>query len=291
MGMDEGARLARTHVGIDAHRIEFTGSGGEYFRVWIVNLLLTVVTLGVYTPFAHRRTARYFYSHTVVAGSPLEFTATGGRMLLGFLLVVGLYIAFNIASGTDQQVATALMLVGGAVLAPYLWASAMRFRMSSTRWRGVRLQFAASWPQVYRAAWPMLVIALVWFVVSVTMAIIAPPGRPPKVEPSTGQLAILCAVLGGGLLLSLLAAVVLDYQAKCLVVQHGRIGGQAAAGSPICPTSSASGWRPPACSSPACWAWPLSPACWSSLPWARCAAAGRRGPVSSSRSSRCWSSC
>lgn len=226
MGMDESARLARTHEGIDAHRIEFTGSGGEYFRVWIVNLLLTVVTLGLYTPFARRRTARYFYSHTVVAGSPLEFTATGGRMLLGFLLVAGLYVAFNVASRSDQQVATALMLVGGAVLAPYLWASAMRFRMTSTRWRGVRLQFAASWPQVYRAAWPMLVIALVWFGVSFTMATIVPRGHAPRIAPSTGQMTTFFGVLAVGMLLSVLAAVVLDYQAKCLVVQHGRIGGQ-----------------------------------------------------------------
>ncbi|WP_427915235.1 YjgN family protein [Ramlibacter sp. MMS24-I3-19] len=224
--MDEGARLARMHTGIDAHRVEFTGSGAEYFRVWIVNLLLTVVTLGLYTPFARRRTARYFYSHTVVAGSPLEFTVTGGRMLLGFLLLVGLYIAFNLAAGSDQQVATALMLVGGAVLAPYFWASAMRFRMSSTRWRGVRLQFAATWPQVYRAAWPMLVMAIVWIGVSTTMATIAPHDRASRVAPSSGEIAVLFAVLGGGTLLSVIATVVLDYQAKCLVVLHGRVGGQ-----------------------------------------------------------------
>ena len=226
MGMDESARLARMHTGIDAHRVEFTGSGSEYFRVWIVNILLTVVTLGLYTPFARRRTARYFYSHTVVAGSPLEFTATGGRMLLGFLLLVGLYIAFNVAAESDQQVVTALMLVGGAVLAPYFWASAMRFRMTSTRWRGVRLQFTASWPQVYRAAWPMLVMALVWVAVSATMSALVPHDRTAKVAPSFGQMATVFGVLGGGMVVSLIAAVVLDYQAKCLVVLHGRVGGQ-----------------------------------------------------------------
>ena len=35
---------------IDAHPLEFTGSGGEYFRVWIVNVLLGILTLGFYTP-------------------------------------------------------------------------------------------------------------------------------------------------------------------------------------------------------------------------------------------------
>ena len=35
---------------IEAYPLEFTGSGGEYFRVWIVNVLLGIVTLGFYTP-------------------------------------------------------------------------------------------------------------------------------------------------------------------------------------------------------------------------------------------------
>lgn len=224
MGIDESARLARMHTGIDAHRVEFTGSGSEYFRVWIVNLLLTVVTFGLYTPLARRRTARYFYGHTVVAGSPLEFTATSGRMLVGFLLLIGLYIAFNVAAETDQQVATVLMLLGGAVLAPWFWASAMRFRMTSTRWRGVRLQFSATWPQVYRAAWPMLAMALVWIGVSLTLASLVPHDSSRKMTGADA--ATVFAVLGAGLLLSVLAAVVLDYQAKCLVVLHGRVGAQ-----------------------------------------------------------------
>ena len=237
MGMDEGVHLgART--GIDAHRIEFTGSGGEYFRVWIVNLLLTVVTFGLYTPFARRRTARYFYGHTVVAGSPLEFTATKGRMLAGFLLLVGLYVAFNVAAESDQQVATAVMLLGGAALAPYFWASAMRFRMTSTRWRGVRLQFTASWPQVYRAAWPMLALALLGIAgaTSITMLLPHAPIQHARAAQAAPDLAHVGAALGVLLtlmLLSMAAAVVLDYNAKCLVVQHGRIGGQSGRWKPL----------------------------------------------------------
>ena len=68
---------------IGAHPLEFTGRGGEYFRVWIVNVLLSIVTLGFYTPWARRRTAQYFYSHTLVAGSPLEFTAQQRKMVWG----------------------------------------------------------------------------------------------------------------------------------------------------------------------------------------------------------------
>ena len=33
-------------------RPQFTGSAAEYFRIWIVNLLLTIVTLGIF-PIIH----------------------------------------------------------------------------------------------------------------------------------------------------------------------------------------------------------------------------------------------
>jgi uncharacterized membrane protein YjgN (DUF898 family) len=154
MGMDEIRPALR--AGIEQHTLEFSGSGGEYFRVWIVNLLLSVVTLGFYTPFARRRTAQYFYSHTLVAGSPLEFTAQQRRMVIGFLLLVALYVAFKTASQTGQDTVVTAMLLGAALLAPYFWGSAMRFRLNATRWRGVRLQFAGSWgepPSSWSTRW------------------------------------------------------------------------------------------------------------------------------------------
>ena len=156
--------------GIEAFPLEFSGSGGEFFRVWIVNLLLTIVTLGFYTPFARRRTAQYFYSHTLVGNSPLEFTAQQRKMVFGFLLLVVIYGAFNLATETGQDAAVALFLLAGAALAPYFWASAMRFRLSATRWRGVRLQFSASWAEVYKASWPVFAMALVWIAVVAAFA-------------------------------------------------------------------------------------------------------------------------
>ncbi|MFX5918539.1 DUF898 family protein, partial [Acinetobacter baumannii] len=46
----------------------FTGSGGEYFRIWAVNWLLTMVTLGIYSPWAKVRRLKYFHQHTLLAG-------------------------------------------------------------------------------------------------------------------------------------------------------------------------------------------------------------------------------
>ncbi|HZN46948.1 MAG TPA: YjgN family protein [Ramlibacter sp.] len=214
---DNGA--AARH-GIAAYPLEFTGSGGEYFRVWIVNVLLSIVTLGFYTPLARRRTAQYFYGHTLVADSPLEFTAQTRRMLVGFVLFVGMYAAFKLAAETGQDTAVTVMLIGGALLAPYFWGSAMRFRFNATRWRGVRLQFTASWGEVYRASWPAFLLALCWSGGIALFGALMPEARGGA---GVGRA---FAVLGATLLLSLLCAIRLEYNYKSLMVARGRIGGQ-----------------------------------------------------------------
>jgi uncharacterized membrane protein YjgN (DUF898 family) len=209
---DENNALA----GITAYPIEFTGTGGEYFRLWLGNLLLVIVTLGLYTPLARRRTAQYFYGHTLVADSPLEFTAQTRRMLVGFILFVVLYAALKIAARTGHDNVAAVMTLGGAVLAPYFWASAMRFRFNATRWRGVRLQFTASWGEVYRASLPAFALALVWLAGGFFIA--GPAGRGSPVLAVVAGLVVL--------VLSVLCAMRIEYNYKSLMVARGRIGGQ-----------------------------------------------------------------
>lgn len=165
---------ARPSGEIEAWRLGFTGDGGVYFGVWIVNVLLTIVTLGLFTPWARRRTIKYFYGHTLVADSPLEFTAGIRGMVFGFLLLAAFYIALNVASNTGQHIVYFAIVTGGAVLAPFLWGSAMRFRLGHTRWRGLRLRFTAGWGEVYRASWPVFALAAVWLVAGFALGRMAP---------------------------------------------------------------------------------------------------------------------
>ena len=231
--MDHGAAPVRAGGEIAAYPLEFSGRGGEYFRVWIVNVLLTVVTLGFYTPLARRRTAQYFYGHTLVAGSPLEFTATQRKMVFGFLLLVALYGAFKLASDTGQDAVVGVMMLGGAALAPWFWGSAMRFRLNATRWRGVRLQFAASWGEVYRAGWPVFAIALVWFAAFLAIGALLPEGGPSPARRAATPVASILAIVGLALLLSVLCIIRLEFNYKALLVARGRIGGQAGRWKPV----------------------------------------------------------
>lgn len=228
-------------LNIDAHPLEFTGSGGEYFRVWIVNVLLSIVTLGIYTPWARRRTAQYFYGHTLVAGSPLEFTAQQRKMVMGFVLLMLITIAYQLAVNTGQDTAVGLFLLSGALLAPYIWASAMRFRLGATRWRGLRLQFTASWKEVYIASWPVFALALVWFCVFFGMQMLSPDLaqalEAAEEEGAKRALPSFTPAMGGllalGLVLTVLCFIRLEYNYKSLLVLRAQVGAERGRWKPV----------------------------------------------------------
>src|SRR3954471_16873506 len=70
------------------HPLEFTATGGEYFRIWIVNLALTVITLGLYSPWAKVRRKRYFYEHTMLGGEAFDYRGKPIAILKGRLVAV-----------------------------------------------------------------------------------------------------------------------------------------------------------------------------------------------------------
>lgn len=205
---------------VESFRLKFTGDGGVYFGVWLVNLLLMVVTIGLFTPFARRRTLKYFYANTQVAGSPLEFTGGLKRMFLGFLLFFGLYLAYSIAAQTEQTVVAGILALTFVGLTPWLWASAMRFRSVSTRWRGIRGNFKASWGETYAASWPLLLIA------AIAVGFVAMASTLEGTKPSG---AVVGAILGGGLLVYvafLVLMVRLEFNYVRLRLQRSDFGGQ-----------------------------------------------------------------
>jgi uncharacterized membrane protein YjgN (DUF898 family) len=224
--------------GIAAYRLRFSGTGGEYFRVWIVNVLLSIVTLGLYTPWARRRTARWFYDHTLIADSPLEFTAPLRKMVFSFILFALLYIAYQIAAETGQETMVLFFIVAAAVLAPYIWGSAMRFRLASTRWRGLQLHFAAGWKAVYLASWPIFVMAALWIAISFGLEMLAADaGAPPVRKPRGVQFPVVSAPMWGlvalGVVVSLLCIIRVEFNYKSLLVLRAGIGRQHGRWKPV----------------------------------------------------------
>ena len=84
--------------------LQFEGSGFEYFKIWIVNILLTIVTLGLYYPWAKVRNRRYFCANSTLDGRNFEYHATGKQLFLGYLIAMGLLIAYIVLQNISNAI-------------------------------------------------------------------------------------------------------------------------------------------------------------------------------------------
>lgn len=126
----------------------FDGRAGEYFRIWIVNLALTILSLGIFSAWAKVRTQRYFYGSTRLAGVPFEYTAKPLPILKGRIIAVTLFSAYVLAGqySIALQLGLALFI---AVLTPWLIVRGAAFRARYSSWRGLNFRFIPDYGEAY----------------------------------------------------------------------------------------------------------------------------------------------
>ena len=133
---------------LELDRMMFTGTGSEYFRIWIVNLALTIATLGIYSAWAKVRRLQFFYRHTRVAGAGFDYHGNPLAILKGrmvALVLFGLYSAMGYV-GTWMTLVILLIL---AALLPWLLGRSLRFRLHNSSYRGLRFKFHGTTRQAY----------------------------------------------------------------------------------------------------------------------------------------------
>lgn len=138
-------------------RFEFTGKGWEYFRIWIVNLLLTILTLGIYSAWAKVRRLQYFYRNTHLADASFDYHGQPKAILKGRIIGFGLLIGYNAAFNFNPI----LGLVVGLLLAlvmPWLLMRSLQFKLYNSSYRGLRFGFGGGTRGAYDAflKYPML---------------------------------------------------------------------------------------------------------------------------------------
>lgn len=136
---------------------QFTGTGSEYFRIWIVNLALTILTLGIYSAWAKVRRLQYFYRNTSLAGGSFDFHGDPKAILKGRLIAVGLLVAYNVAGTFNVALGLVALVVLLAAL-PWLIQRSLRFKLYNSSYRGLRFRFTGSLGDAYKnlLLWPAL---------------------------------------------------------------------------------------------------------------------------------------
>jgi uncharacterized membrane protein YjgN (DUF898 family) len=149
------------------YRPEFHADPREYFRIWIVNLALTILTLGIYSAWAKVRKLRYFYGSTVLAGSAFGYHGDPRKILKGRLIAALLALCY-VGAGRISPLATLAVAALLAVATPWLVVRSRMFALRVTSWRGLRFDFRPD----YRGAYATLLGKLV--LVGLTAGIMAP---------------------------------------------------------------------------------------------------------------------
>ena len=131
------------------YRPSFTGSAGEYFRIWIVNTFLTILTLGIYAAWAKVRNRQYFYKNTTLDGHSFDYTANPVAIFKGYLIIGTGILLYYLSEAYDHRVSMVL-LVSFYIVFPFLIYKSLRFFAHNSAYRNIRFRFAGTAGNSYR---------------------------------------------------------------------------------------------------------------------------------------------
>jgi uncharacterized membrane protein YjgN (DUF898 family) len=141
--------------GQETKRFHCDAVGSELFRLFLANILLSMVTLGVYRFWGKTRVRQYLWGQISFDNDGFQYTGRGGELFRGFLGALGILTCLVLMSeGLDYGLS--LMAPGfertvtiAFALALYLLAgigaySARRYLLSRSCWRGIRFGLSGS---------------------------------------------------------------------------------------------------------------------------------------------------
>lgn len=137
----------------------FNGSGTEYFKIWLVNIILSILTLGIYSAWAKVRSKQYFYGNTRIDGTSFQYLADPVKILKGRLIVAAVVITTSLLT-EFVPLAGALVSLLVLLILPWVVVRALAFNARNSSLRSIRFGFDA---KVWDAAkafifWPLLAV-------------------------------------------------------------------------------------------------------------------------------------
>jgi len=139
--------------------VEFgqTGTAGGITPIVLLNAVLNIITLTLWRFWARTNVRRYLWSTTTINGEGLEYTGSGWQLFRAFLIVmIGIFLPISAAAVAGQfllspEVFVMIFAIAYIPLVFFFWWlfgiaiwMARRFRLSRTRWRGIRFGMSGS---------------------------------------------------------------------------------------------------------------------------------------------------
>ena len=139
--------------------VVFNGKASEYFGIWIVNLLLTLVTFGIYSAWAKVRRKKYFYNNILVDNVGFDYHAKPIAILKGRVIAFAFFIAYSLSGQFNPFIPGALMLIFFIAL-PWLVVRYSMFNARNTSHRGLRFDFVGKVGEAFRVFFLLPIITM-----------------------------------------------------------------------------------------------------------------------------------
>lgn len=140
------------------HTFRFHGEGLKYFGICLVNFLLSIVTLGIFVPWAMVRSRRYIYQNMELNGVRFGYHASGGALLASWLLFFVLYSIIIVVMRLIHPAFGSLALLLLMLVMPFLMVKSLQYNAMMTTLNNVRFAFNCSMKSAW---WVMMGLPLV----------------------------------------------------------------------------------------------------------------------------------
>ncbi|WP_127718410.1 YjgN family protein [Halobacteriovorax sp. HLS] len=155
--LDESTRINE----IEFERMTFDGDGVSFFKIWIVNLVLTIITLGIYGPWAKVRARKYLFNSTGFRGSRFDYHAKAKSILLGRIIALLIFGSYVISWAIHPVVAIFDALIV-FLLVPFIIIKSLKFNVNNTSYNNIKFHLRAKVSEGYKLfikyfSFPMIV--------------------------------------------------------------------------------------------------------------------------------------
>lgn len=159
--------------------LSFNGEGARYFGIWVVNIILTILTLGLYYPWAKVANRKYLWNSTSIGEDRFIFHGTGNEIFKGFViayLILGISLVMSYFSPGLILLFYFILLL----ILPFAVFGAWRYRVSRTSWRGIYFSFNGNMREFFSIFIVHFILAIVtigiygpWFRVKIMKYLIS----------------------------------------------------------------------------------------------------------------------
>lgn len=123
------------------HGFVFHGSAGRFFVICLVNFLLTIITLGIYFPWAKVKSRRYIYENMEFNGARFKYSATGGAIFCSFILLFVSLLVTTLIFSFISPVLNWLPMIVLILVMPLMIVKGLRYEAMMTSLNNVRFGF------------------------------------------------------------------------------------------------------------------------------------------------------